>query len=254
MRFRVIASGSKGNMTYIETKQAKVIIDAGISLREAERRTEIDFSNLDAIIISHEHSDHVGFLRTIASKTNATVYIQKSTLTAVMKKNKIDMDLKVNYIEPNKTYAIKDLKFFTMNLSHDVQCLGFIFNNNDRSLGYITDTGFIQLPYINLLKKVDTLIIEANHDIEMLYNSNRHWALKERIYSVKGHMSNYICGQILNTIIQEKKLQQVVLAHLSDECNTEEIAVDTVLELISGEYIPKLFIAKQDIALDFIEV
>lgn len=254
MKFRIIASGSRGNMTYIETEQAKILIDAGISLKEAEKRSDIDFSNLDAILITHEHGDHVGFLKTIASKTNAIVYIQKDTLATVVRRNKYDMNLRVKYIEPNQTYAIKDLKFYTLNLSHDVLCLGFIFNNNGRSLGYITDTGFIQLPYINLLKKVDALIIEANHDIEMLYNSDRHWALKQRIYSVKGHMSNYICGQILNTIIQEKRLQQVVLAHLSDECNTEEIAVDTILELINGEYIPKLFIAKQNIALDFIEV
>lgn len=254
MKFKVIASGSKGNMTYIETKEAKIIIDAGISLREAMKRTDIDFSDLDAIIISHEHSDHVGFLRTIANKTNAPVFIQKKTLETVASKSKQDFNMKVKYIEPNETYFIKDVKIHTLRLSHDVPCLGFILENGSKSIGHITDTGFLPIPYIENLKHVDSLVIEANHDIEMLYNSQRHWALKERIYSIKGHMSNYICGQILNTVIQEKRVKNVVLAHLSEECNTEEVAIDTILELIVGDYLPTFIIAKQDEALDFIEV
>ena len=254
MKFKVIASGSKGNMTYIETDEAKILVDVGISMREASRRTDIDFDDIDAIIITHEHGDHTKFLRTIAKKTNAIVYIHKATLESYFNREHQEFNLKVKYIEPNMEYDIKDLKFETLKLSHDVPCLGFIFHHGDKSLGYITDTGFLPLPYIEKLRAVDSLVIESNHDVEMLYNSERDWRLKERIYSVKGHMSNYICGQILNTVVQDQRIRNVVLAHLSEECNNEEIAVDTILELIEGDYIPSILIAKQDVSMKLIEV
>ncbi len=144
---------------------------------------------------------------------------------------------------------------FTLKLSHDTSsCYGFIFAHQKRSLAYITDTGFLPLPYIELLKKVDHLIIESNHDIVMLNESDRTWALKQRILSVRGHMSNYICAQIINTVVQEKRLKTVILAHLSEECNTEELAVDTVLAAIKGDYVPEIKVAKQYEALELIEV
>ena len=130
----------------------------------------------------------------------------------------------------------------------------FIFVCNEKSIAYCTDTGFIPLPYIDILKKVDCFIVEANHDVEMLLQSDRSWYLKNRILSVKGHMSNKICGEVLNNILVSKKLKKVVLAHLSEECNEPELAVDTVLENIENEYIPEIYVAKQNEALPLLEV
>ena len=101
---------------------------------------------------------------------------------------------------------------------------------------------------------MDSLIIEANHDVEMLLNSDRHWYLKKRILSIKGHMSNQICGEILNKILVDGKLQKVVLAHLSEECNNEHLAVDTVLENIDNAESIELMVAKQWEALPKVEV
>jgi phosphoribosyl 1,2-cyclic phosphodiesterase len=256
MKFCVLASGSKGNMTYIESSSSKILIDAGISYKEASLRSNIDFTNLDAILITHEHSDHICGLITMAKKTNAPIYVHEDTYNVIKSRYKEKLvGLKVSIIEANKKYQIKDLRFLTLRLSHDSACcLGFIFVDDKNSLGYITDTGFLPIPYIDLLKKVDALIIEANHDVEMLHNSNRPWMLKERILSIEGHMSNYISGQIIKTVLSAHKLKMLVLAHLSEECNTEEIAIDTILSTIEGDYLPKIMVAHQHQATPIIEV
>lgn len=256
MRFNILASGSKGNMTVIESGKTRLLLDAGISLKEAQRRLDIDYSSIDGIIISHEHSDHIRYLITIARKINTTIYIHKDSFNILLSRFKDKLlGLKVKFITENSKYQINDISFLTLRLSHDAaSCLGFIFFNHRATLAFITDTGFLPIPYIEILKKVDGIVIEANHDVEMLYNSNRPWPLKERILSVRGHMSNYICGQVLNSIIESNKLKLIVLAHLSSECNTEELAVDTVLELINTDKIPKIIVAKQTQATGFIEV
>lgn len=256
MKYCVIASGSKGNMTYIETEQTKLLIDAGISLKEAKARLDIDYTNLDAILITHAHGDHIGGLLSVVKESNAKVYVTKETFGEIATKYKDKIiGMNVSYIEPNQTFKINDVKVFSMRLSHDTKsCVGFVIVGPSSSMGYVTDTGFLPIPYIDILKKVDSLIIESNHDIELLNKSNRPWYLKERILSVEGHMSNYICGQVLNTIVQNKKLKTVVLAHLSEEVNTEEIALETVIGSITSDYLPKIYIAKQRVALDFIEV
>lgn len=256
MRFQVVSSGSKGNLTFIETKETRILLDAGIGLKEIARRTSIDLNYIDAILITHEHSDHVSSLLSIAKKTKATIYVEKETFNVIQSKSKYSFEgLKVCYIEGNKKYKINDLTFYTLVLSHDCSCcLGYIFINDNESLAYITDTGFVSIPYINLLKKVDSLIIESNHDVEMLMNSERPWYLKERILSIKGHMSNVICAEIVNKVVENRKVKNIVLAHLSEECNDEKLAIDTIIAGIECDYIPNIQVAYQREALPFIEV
>lgn len=256
MKFQVISSGSGGNITYIESDKTRILLDAGITLKEFSKRVDIDLSTIDAIVITHDHGDHTGSLMPFLHKTNAVLYINKDVLEYLVKQKHFDFSgIKVQYIESNKKYLINDITIFTMELSHDaVNCNGFIFSSGKESLAYVTDTGLVPLVYMKLLSKVDTLIIEANHDIEMLNESNRPWFLKQRILSFKGHLSNITCGEVLNKLLEEKKISQVVLAHLSQECNKEEIAIDTVMSLIEGDYLPKFVIAKQFEALDLMDV
>ena len=256
MYFQVIASGSKGDITYIKTKESSILVDAGISLKELTLRADIDLSKIDAIFITHEHVDHVKYIEKIARTTNAVIYVNEASFKHIFNKYiKTIEGLKVKFIKPNETVVIKDLKVMSINLQHDTECCyGYIFVSNNKSLAYCTDTGYIPVPYIELLKKVDAFIVEANHDVEMLLQSERPWVLKNRILSVNGHMSNKICGEILNNIITANKLTKVVLAHLSEECNTPEIAVDTVLELIESDNIPEIYVAKQHEALPLLEV
>lgn len=255
MQFQVLASGSKGNLTYIKTEQANILIDAGISVKEINIRSNIDLKQIDAIFITHEHIDHVRYIEYLSRYTNAVIYVNELSFNKMHKYFKDLSNLKVKYINANQTVKIKDLKVLSLNLQHDSEaCYGYIFVNNDKSLAYCTDTGYIPLPYIELLKKVNGIIIESNHDVEMLMESNRPWYLKNRILSVKGHMSNKICGEVLNKLLKEEVLKVVVLAHLSEECNNEEIAMDTVLENIEVENLPQFYVAKQWEALPLIEV
>ena len=256
MKFQVIASGSKGNLTYIKTEYTNILIDAGISLKEINSRINYEITNVDAILITHEHIDHVKYIESIARKTNAVIYVNEKTFNKMTLKYFRDLNgIKVKYIDPNKPFKINDLKVMALNLQHDAECCyGYIFTNNNRALAYCTDTGYIPVPYIDILKKVNSLIIESNHDVEMLMQSNRPWYLKNRILSIKGHMSNKICGEVLNKILESKVLETVVLAHLSEECNTEELAVDTVLENIETESLPEIFVAKQWVSLPLLEV
>lgn len=249
MKFCTISSGSKGNMVYIETETTKVILDVGISFREANIRIQekdINFEDIDAIIISHEHSDHVRFLGTFLKKTKAVLYINELSFNNLSYTVKSTLDnIKVKFIEENKIYKIKDLEILTLKLSHDsANIFGFIFIEGNKRLAYITDTGFLPLQYINILKDIDALIIECNHDITMLMESNRSLDLKHRILSPKGHMSNHICLQILLSILNERH-KIVMLAHLSEDCNSIELVESDVINEAKKICNTKIEIASQ---------
>lgn len=251
MRFCTISSGSKGNMVYIETEETKVLLDVGISLREANIRIDnkdldIDFNDIDAIIITHEHSDHVKFLGTFLKRTKAVLYINELSFNNLSHtvKNSLD-DIKVKFIEENTKYKIKDLEILTLKLSHDsANIFGFIFIENDKRLAYITDTGFLPIQYINSLKDLDALIIECNHDITMLMESGRPLELKHRILSPKGHMSNHICLQILLSVLNERH-KIVMLAHLSQDCNSVDLVQSDVIDEVNKIINTKIEIASQ---------
>lgn len=256
MRFQVIASGSSGNMTYIESDKTHILLDAGVNLKEATKRSGLEFNNIDGILITHEHSDHISSLATIAKKMNCNVYMNENSYNKLKERypNKYD-DLKVVFIKENVTYNIGDIRFMPLLLSHySVNCYGYVFVTKEDSFAYITDTGFIPTPYFEIFKKIDSIIIESNHDIEMLQESDRDWFLKQRILSVHGHMSNITCGEVVNKILKENKLKKVVLAHLSRECNEEHLAIDSLMEAIEGDYIPEIIVAHQFEATALLEV
>ena len=253
MKFQVLASGSQGNMTYIESLSTKIIIDAGIALKEIDRRADIDLNAIDAILITHAHTDHVKSLMPLLRKTKAVMYVNKDTFEEMKSKYHYDFSgFRIQFIENNKQYKIGDFGIYIMELSHDcANCNGFIFVHNSgdtkTSLAYIADTGLVPLRYMPMLNRVDTLILESNHDIQMLMESDRPWLLKQRILSIEGHLSNITCGEVLNKILEENKnLKLVVIAHISRECNNEKVAIDTILDCIKGDYIPKIVFAKQD--------
>lgn len=258
MRFCVLASGSRGNMTYIENQGTKILIDAGISFLEASRRAqqqEIDLSTIDAIFITHEHRDHIGFLPTLLKKTQAVLYISQQSLAYITPSILSKLDgYKVVYLEEGVTYKLNGFKILPILLSHDsVNCFGFIIEANNKRLFYATDTGFLPIKYFDYLKKSDAIIIESNHDIELLNQCDRPRELKNRILSARGHMSNYICAQILKSVVNEYN-RFIILAHLSEECNSEEIALETIYSLLDRDYHNRILLASQSIALKVIEL
>ncbi|HPL55510.1 MAG TPA: MBL fold metallo-hydrolase, partial [Bacilli bacterium] len=132
MKFCVVASGSKGNMTYIETKEARILIDAGIALSDAQKRLpEINFSSITDIFITHEHNDHVRYLETIARKTRANIYMHKKAFENLPSKMKAELKKhKISFIEENGQYQLKDFNLLTLGLSHDTASnLGYVFSS-----------------------------------------------------------------------------------------------------------------------------
>ncbi|HRT68974.1 MAG TPA: MBL fold metallo-hydrolase [Bacilli bacterium] len=256
MKFCVVASGSKGNMTYIETKEARILIDAGIALSDAQKRLpEINFSTITDIFITHEHNDHIRYLETIARKTRANIYMHKKTFESLPSKMKAELKKhKISFIEENGQYQLKDFNLLTLGLSHDTASnLGYVFSSEGTSLAYVTDTGFFPHQYIEAISNIDAIIIEANHSVEDLLNSNRHWTLKQRILSERGHLSNQDCFELLE-VIGPSIHKYIILAHVSEDCNSDEALQAEVISKLAINFKGEILIARQREAIKIIEI
>ena len=242
----VLASGSKGNMTYIECGKSKILIDAGISLPNAiQRNSEIDLKGVTDILVTHEHGDHVGFLDTVQKRTSANIYMSKKTFLGLRPniKDKL-LGVKLGFIEPEAKYRIGDVEVLTFKLNHDcLEVLGYIIMYQGVKVGYFTDTGIFPDRYIKYLSGLDLLILEANHNVEMLINSNRDMTLKNRILSPAGHISNQKCYEILKEVLNEKN-KYVVLAHISEDCNSEQCLYEDIINKLYN-YKGEIIIAEQ---------
>lgn len=261
MKIVVLASGSEGNCTYVESKGTVILIDCGLSMRQVNERLisrGIELKKIDAVIISHEHNDHVKALEMIYKHYKPIVYINKKSFNAYNKnKNKKINTEDIRYLNKEERYDIDDLSIVPIELSHDTaNCFGFIIKElnvaGNQSMAIVTDTGYIDPKYYTLLSLVKVLIFESNHDVEMLIDSNRPWDLIQRILSQKGHLSNDESSKLLKQIVS-KNTKCVILAHLSRECNMTEHAYNAV-EKVFDQNIPfSLMIASQYVALEPID-
>ena len=238
MKIKVVASGSKGNLTLIENNKLKILIDAGISLKKLEERLKEKIDNIDIIIITHTHDDHIKGLNSYIKKFNPLIITQSEELAT----------LNINNAQE---YEKNDIKIKLFNLSHDVKCSGVSIKGT-KELVYITDTGYINSKVLDIIKNKDMYIMESNHDINLLRNSKYPFYLKQRILGDRGHLSNEDCSKYIEKIIGENT-KNIVLAHLSEENNNKELAYDKTYEKIKNKDI-KLEVAMQDEALDWIEI
>lgn len=252
MKVTVLSSGSKGNTTYIETESAKILIDAGNTCKYIINKLEeyqINPNDIDAILITHTHSDHIKGLPVLLKKINPCVYITE--------KMHPYMEYLENYhIIKENIINIKDIIIEVIKTSHDTEeSVGYIINNNDKSIVYITDTGYINQKYFNSLKNKEIYIMESNHDIEMLNNSSYPFATRQRILSDKGHLSNYDSAKYLSKFIGDKT-KYILLAHLSEENNTKDLAYNTLIERLEKEQlnVENIIITNQNKETEFISI
>ena len=252
MRVIVLSSGSKGNTTYIETQKTKILIDAGNTCKyilEKLSEYSIEPDSIDAIFITHTHTDHIKGLPVLLKKINPCVYITEKMYTY--------MEYLENYqIIKEDKITIKDMVIDVIKTSHDTEdSVGYIINNEDKSIVYITDTGYINKKYFDKLTNKDIYIMESNHDIEMLNNSSYPFATRQRILSDKGHLSNYDSAKYLSKFIGNKT-KYILLAHLSEENNTQELAYSTLINRLAKENIKfqNIIITNQNKETDFITI
>ena len=242
MKIITLASGSKGNTSYIEVGNTRFLIDIGITYRHLlERLEEIGKSidDIDALLITHTHSDHIKGLKVFVKHNNVPVYIREEMykeLKEILPKEKVELY--------SDKMHLKDVTIDLVHTSHDAPgSVGFLINN---SLVYITDTGYINEKYYDLLSNREIYYIESNHDEQMLLTGPYPHYLKQRILSDKGHLSNGATASYLEKFIGSNT-KYIILAHISETNNTKELALETTKEaLAKTAYSPKIVVASQE--------
>lgn len=251
MKVQIIASGSKGNCTIVLCNDTNLIIDMGISyltLKNSLEENSLSFDNFNGILITHCHKDHTKGLSSLIKKTNIPVYIPEKMYNSVKEYVPYPRCIIID-----DEFYINDVKINLLHTSHDAPCsVGFIIRNNDKSLVYITDTGYINRKILNNIVGKDCYIIESNHDEVMLMDGPYPRFLKERVISDKGHLSNITTAKYLKKIVG-KNTKNIILAHRSETNNTEE----KILEAINNVELDKninIYIARQNEEGPLIEV
>ena len=256
MRFCLLASGSKGNSCYVETDKARILVDAGLSCRETVRRLEqvgVPAEGLDALIITHEHTDHIKGAGPLVRRFGLPLYINKKTLEKGLKTlGKLPSPV---VIESGQTFAIKDLIFETFTKCHDAaDPVGLILSRRDVSstsngkrIGLATDLGRSTRLVEDRLKGCNALIMEFNYDQEMLDLGPYPLDLKRRIKGQDGHLSNRQAGDLLGALSHDD-LKFVVLAHLSETNNDPDKAHEEAIKALkkSGHDHVSVLISRQD--------
>lgn len=226
----ILGSGSSGNAAYLECGKTRILIDAGLSGKQIrERLLKINKSPemLTGIVISHEHSDHIGGLAIIAARLGIPVYSNRLTSECILEN--FDEKFCFKIFQNGESFEIGDIEVEVFSVPHDaVDPIGFTFITNSGKIGYVTDVGYVTKLTAERCRSAQILVVEANHDLEMLQNdARRPWSLKQRIMSKHGHLSNESAAELIEQTITEN-LQHITLAHLSQDCNRPELAVKVI--------------------------
>ena len=257
MRLCSIASGSSGNCIYVGSDCAHVLIDAGISGRRVEaglNSLELTGRDLDGILITHEHSDHIKGLGVLARKYGIPIYATGGTVDAMVRSSSLGKipEGVFREIREDEPFLIKDLVINPFTIPHDAaQPVGYRLECGEHSVGIATDLGKYNEYIIENLQNLDALLLEANHDIRMLQVGRYPYYLKQRIMGDRGHLSNENAGQLLCRLLHDN-LKAVFLGHLSKENNYEELAYETVCSEVTMGDNPykskdfKIQVAKRD--------
>jgi phosphoribosyl 1,2-cyclic phosphodiesterase len=247
MQFCVLGSGSKGNTTYVASGDTAILIDAGFSGVEIQRRLAaigVDFSAIDAILVTHEHNDHIRGVPVLSRRGQLPVYANRGTMEAGS--SLIDLH-RFHEFETGAPFQIKDLHVHPFAVCHDTRDpVGFVITDDRCSLGYCTDTGRITRLIHHRLTGCQGLILESNHDPELLKNGPYPLFLKQRVAGKEGHLANHEAAAFLRELVHDH-LSHVVLAHLSETNNLPSKAREASLAALpSNGHNLQLIIANQN--------
>ncbi|MCR5741751.1 MAG: MBL fold metallo-hydrolase [Gammaproteobacteria bacterium] len=227
MEFSVLSSSSSGNATLIKHNDKYYLLDCGIGIRALYNRfnkLNIFVDKISAIFITHEHHDHISGLQSVVAKYNSRVYMSKLTYKNLSDtiKEKVS-PINFSFFIPGEEFMVDDLVINTFRTHHDAaDPVGFVISDKEKKLSYITDTGCLEPN--ELIINSDAYILESNHETNLLLMSARPWALKNRILSEFGHLSNEDSVKLFDRI-RGDKTKHLILFHLSNECNTKDIAL-----------------------------
>jgi phosphoribosyl 1,2-cyclic phosphodiesterase len=232
LRVSILASGSSGNCTLLETQSTRLLIDAGLGKRETLARlaaVEISLDRLDGILISHEHTDHCNGLPHALAMWKAPLLVTEATLEALRRNlpERLEKRLdRVETIHSGQRFAVGDIEVHAFAIPHDAaDPIGFTFQANGAKLGFVTDLGYMPELVKHHLRECDALVLESNHDLDMLKVGPYPWIVKQRVLSRTGHLSNNAVSEYLcDPEGFDARARYLVLAHLSEQNNHPDVA------------------------------
>ncbi len=236
LEISVLASGSSGNSIYIGDGKNNILIDAGLSGKKIERRLKMidkDPECIDAILVTHEHCDHIKGVGVLSRRFNIPIYANDLTWQGAI--DSLGKITEENCRIFKEAFMIGEFAIDPFSIPHDANDpVGFIVNYKNKKIGIATDMGYMPERVKDKLKKADFLVIESNHDLEMLMNGSYPWSLKNRIRGEKGHLSNDDTAAILPELISDN-CPSVLLAHLSKDNNNPDVAYITIKNILEKE-------------------
>lgn len=243
-----MASGSKGNVLYLGTNRTKILIDAGLSakaIREKLAEIHVDISEIEAVLVTHEHGDHIRGISTLAGKYGIPVFANSDTAKAIC--SQLETRPKFKIFSTGETFVYKDLEIHPFSVQHDtLDPVAFTVQIGAVKMGICTDLGFVTTLVQSHLQRCDYVFIEANHEPSLVHGCARPMVYKKRVLGRQGHLSNEACAVLIKEIMHPN-LKKIYLAHLSSECNRPNLAIKTVRQHLkdTGREVP-ISLALQD--------
>lgn len=232
--FCPLASGSKGNCLFLGTSKTKILIDAGLSTKMTQAKLQeigVSLDEIDAVLVSHDHGDHIHGLRVMTSRYNIPILANAETAKGIATYFAECPPFKI--FSTGETFHFEDLEIHPFSVPHDtLDPVAFTIKCEGVKLGICTDLGYVTALVRNQLKECDFLYLEANHEPSMVHASSRPMVYKQRVLGKTGHLSNHDCAKLL-VEISHPELKHVHLAHLSSECNSPETALSTIHEILN---------------------
>lgn len=230
VRLTILGSGSAGNCAYVETEETRILIDAGLSLRQIRLRLATIGrapENLTGILVTHEHSDHVQSLPALSEKLHIPIYGNRPTLEAVQ--HQCRTRLVCRLFSTGASFEVGDLLVETFSIPHDAQDpVGYLLRTSAGNIGFLTDLGHTTRLVLERIRPAHALVLESNHDVKMLQDCpSRPWSLKQRILGRHGHLSNEAAADAVEQVMSAE-LRHLYLGHLSRDCNRPELALGVV--------------------------